>query len=255
MNDMKQRIRLGYKLPRRDLLPRYMSDPYFVAGADIMDSVMQDTVDKGITALRNIRNAWITNPEVEQFIIDKELLPNDRWSTFERRVLVQQVNMLGMELASAGFISNESFQNLSRWLGIFWWERGTYAMIEFMNFCLGIDLSMEKLWSVGDNGPYEYGDFEPEGPNGTPPATPIWEGGYAFPTTHIRISALGGLLGMTPEDVGAFFYEIANYNLVIESVDSVFDVPIVADPDDEDTKIVALGIYMQQAAVVHITRN
>jgi hypothetical protein len=43
----------------------------------------------------------------------------------------------------------------------------------------------------------------------------------------------------------SFFYEIANYNLVLYSVDEEFDMPITDDPTlvRTDAQIVALGLW------------
>ncbi|HDX9309646.1 TPA: hypothetical protein ROX13_004892, partial [Escherichia coli] len=66
-----------------------------------------------------------------------------------------------------------------------------------------------------------------------------------YPTTHVQLIAKGGLGDLDINTLVSFFYEIANYNLVLYSVDEEFDMPITDDPTlvRTDAQIVALGLW------------
>jgi len=238
--------RLGFKVPRSILWPPYMAlNPYYTDFSDSIDTVWGIELDNAFKALVNIRNVWITNPAMEQEILDNQMIPLQDWSIHERETLVKQVNMLGMKLKSAGILTDENYLVVSRYLGYYWFGKGTQAFIEFINFCLIADLSVENFWSQNTPDPNNYNNMTLENSDGTPPGTPIWEGGTWYPTTHVQITATGGLGGLTVQTLAEFFYEIANYNLVLRSIENAFYMPVVDRllPENDTTTIVALGMY------------
>lgn len=252
-NEMTIQRRLGFKVPRSILWPPYMAlNPYFTDLSDSIDTVWGLKLDNAMKALVNIRNVWITNPTMEQEILDGKMIPLQDWSIHERETLVKQVNMLGMKLKSAGILTDENYLIVSRYLGFYWFGKGTKAFIEFINFCLIADLTVENFWSENTPVPNEYNNMTLENPDGTPPGTPIWEGGTWFPTTHVQITATGGLGGLTVQTLAEFFYEIANYNLVLRSIENSFNMPVVDRllPRNDTATIVALGMYRDHGLVM-----
>lgn len=239
--------KLGYRVPRSVLLPPYLAmNEYFVEYSDAIDHVFKTTVDSKIHALQNIRNMWVTNPVLEQKVIEHSIIDLDDWTKPERELLVKQVNLLGMKLKSAGVLTDDDYLLISRFVGQYWFGKGTQAFVEFINFCLNVDLRVHRLWSE-DLGDQEYHnltrdvDFT---------GTPKWEGGNWFPTTHVELEALGGLGDLTNELLAEFFYEIANFNLVLNAIDSNFQLHIVGNRYRTDTAIIAMGILKDEHTVL-----
>lgn len=252
-DEIVENKRLGIITPRRVLLPPYLvNNQYFTEFADAIDYVFQSNIDSKIRAIKNLRNMWVSNPAAEQKILDAEMLDLSDWSQPEREILVKQVNMLGMKLKSAGVLTNDNYQIVSRFLGQYWFGKGTQAFIEFINFCLNTNLLIHRMWAE-DQGDYQYHNLTVENSDGTPPGTPIWEdGGTWFPTTHIQIEADGGFSNASLSTLTEFLYEIANYNLVLQSVNSTFNLYITDNLGDGHTtaNIVAIGIYYDPTVVV-----
>ena len=241
--------RLGIKIPRTVLLPPYLAmNEYFVEYTQSIDEVFQSLVDDKIRVIENIRNMWVTNPVLEQKVLDHEMIDFSDWSQPERELLVRQVNMLGMKLKSAGVLSNDDYHVISRFVGQYWFGKGTQAFIEFINFCLVVDLKVHRLWAE-DQGDEEYHNFTRD-VDGQPPGPPIWEGGVWYPTTHVEIEAKGGLGDLSNEVLAEFFYEIANFNLVLNAIDSSQDLPIVGGSGSTATDIVAVGVLYDELQIM-----
>lgn len=232
----KERKRLGITIPRSTLLPPYLvTNPYFVEYTESMDAVYGPTTDAQLDTLMNIRNMWVQNPETETFVDAGEMIPRDSWPRFDRDIVVKQVNMLGLKLQTAGIVTDDAYQTISRFVGIYWFEKGTQAFMEFINYCLSSDLRVFNMWTQ------DYVDFYNEGDSEI--GTPIWEGGEWYPTTHVTIVAKGGLKGLDILTLQQFFYEIANYNLVLYAIDANFDIPIVDAPGKPDANVMAIAMF------------
>lgn len=232
MESSRERKRLGIKVPRSTLLPPYLSqNAYYVDYCDAMDAVYGPTVDEQLDALANIRNVWVQNPQTEAHVDVQELIPREDWTSFSRNLVVKQVNMLGLKLQSAGIVTDDAYQTISRFVGIYWFGKGTEAFMEFINYCLSSDFRVYNMWTQDYELFYNEGDSEI--------GTPIWEGGTWYPTTHVTIEAKGGFKGIDILTLQRFFYEIANYNLVLRAIDANFDMYIV--PDNENSKSVPIA--------------
>jgi hypothetical protein len=238
--------RLGYRTPRSILLPPYMAqNPYFVEFMDAIDDVFEASVDIPTEILGDLRNMWVSNPALEtQYVEEAQLIPFEAWSQPERQILVKQVNMLGMKLMNAGIISNDSYQAIARWVGAYWFGKGTQSFINFINYCLSSSLQVSRLWTQ------DYVHFFKDGDAAI--GTPLWEGGTWYPTTHVAIVAQGGLQGLDISTLISFFYEIANYNLVLHSVDISFDMWVTDDETRErtDAEVVAIGLWANNEIVM-----
>lgn len=251
-NEYKELQRLGHREPRSKLLPPYLlNNLYFKDFSDAIDKVWDEQVDQRIDVIKHLRKMWVTNPTVEAKIDRGELVDLEDWTRPERSLLVKQVNLLGMKLKSAGLLTDQNYLTVSRFLGLYWFGKGTENFIQFINFALILDLEVFNLWSEKQAGLYanEYYNLTREGPNGEPPGTPIWEGGDWFPTTHVEITAHGGLSTIDIETLTEFFYEIANYNLVLHSVDADYKMPVVPDVNTPASRIVAAGIVVDNVIV------
>ncbi|MDN3160821.1 hypothetical protein P0E55_14025, partial [Enterococcus faecalis] len=133
--------------------------------------------------------------------------------------------------------TDDSYQAISRWVGMYWYGKGTRSFIDFINYCLSSFLDVKPMWTQDYVHFYRTGDSRI--------GTPIWQGGTWYPTTHVQLIAKGGLGDLDINTLVSFFYEIANYNLVLYSVDEEFDMPITDDPTlvRTDAQIVALGLW------------
>lgn len=244
--DINEALRLGYRTPREILCPPYLFvDQYFRDFMDSIDEVFEPLVDMKTEILGDLRNMWVTNPAVEsQYVSNAQLIPFAAWSQPERDLLVKQVNMLGMKLRSAGIISNDGYQAIARWVGMYWFGKGTQSFIDFINYCLSSSLRVTKLWTA------DYVNFLPDGDPGI--GTPIWQGGTWYPTTTVSIVSSGGLQNIDIASLVNFFYEIANYNLVLQSINLSYDLWITDDPNlvRTDAEIVASGIWAVDGIVI-----
>lgn len=237
IDSAKERQRRGEVIPRSTLLPPYfINNPYFVDYCNAMDAVYGPTVDAQLRTLSNIRNMWVQNTDTEAHVDDRELIPDSAWSTPNRDLVVKQVNQLGMKLSQAGVVSDDAYQTIARFVGIYWFGKGTDKFMEFINYCLSSDFRVFNMWTT------DYEHFYNEGDPAI--GTPIWEGGPWYPTTHVTIQAKGGLQGIDIVTLQKFFYEIANYNLVLQSIDANYDmyvVPYVGAPNV--TNVVAIALF------------
>ena len=143
---VKQLKRLGYRLPRKKLLPPYMSDPYFQEFGDIIDETYKELIDDKIAILSELRTGWHDNKQLESLILDEQMIDHSDWDHLERDLVAKQVNSLGLAL-STGALDAMLLQNIARHVGFYWWERGTAGFLEFMNYCLGMNVTMKNMWA------------------------------------------------------------------------------------------------------------
>lgn len=213
LDNPKQAKRLGYRLPRSILLPPYLSsNPVFVDFADAIDDVFDKLVDEKTDILKNVRNMWVGNPDLENKIINHEILSVTDWSLPEQRLSVSQLKLLGMQLGVPTVMFDSlSFTQLARFIGQYWMQKGTGTFLDFINFCTGTKFVIKNCWTT------DYNTFYPEGDDRI--GTPIWEGGDWYPTTHVQFQAINsGTVDSTL--LSQLFFEVANYNLVLHSINS-----------------------------------
>lgn len=223
------------KLPKSILLAPYLlTNPYFVDYADSIDTVFDYVVEAKIDALTNIRNMWVSTPVMEQKVTNGEMIDFLDWGGPERAVIVSQVNLLGMKLANAGVLAESGYRAIAKYLGSYWFGKGKNAAIDFMNFCLGSGLTITPLVTQdyvhfmlpGDSGVGAFVYDSPPGP---------W-----FPTTHVIIN-MPADYQVDPVTLGAFFYEICNYNLVLHAISVSVRALIVTDDDPVFANIMLAG--------------
>jgi hypothetical protein len=190
---------------------------------------------------------WVQSPETETFVQEQQLVPKEAWALPDRDLVVKQVNMLGMKLFNAGVVTDDAYQTIARFVGMYWFGKGTQGFIEFINYCLSADLIVQNMWTEN------YSDFLPEGDTGI--GTPIWDGGTWYPTTHVTIVAKGGLKGLDIRTLQSFFYEIANYNLVLLAIDANYDMKVVDDVGKIEANIVAMALFGMNNIVIANFKN
>lgn len=213
------------KLPKSILLAPYLlTNPYFVAYANSIDTVFDYLVEAKIDALTQIRNMWVTTKAVEAKVADQQMISFLDWGGPERAVIVSQVNLLGMKLANAGVVSESGYRALAKFLGSYWFGKGKNAAIDFLNFCLGQGLTIDILVSQDYVNFFKSSDVSGSFIYDSTP-------GPWFPTTHVQIGMPPGY-ALDPVTLGSFFYEICNYNLVLYSVSVNEDVRILTPDSD-----------------------
>jgi hypothetical protein len=221
---------------RQILLPPYLSDvpmwDDFVAG---VDTVWDTNIDQPTSNFGKLRELYIIPPATATKIANREMLDSVAdFDIFEKSILVEQVNLLGMILANTALVDDTDLQRIFRNLSKFWYSKGTFNFIDFIGFCLNAIFTMNNLWTTD----YIHFILESEVPVGGK----LWEGGTYYPTTHIALSFDGSkFAGVNVDTLIKFFYEFANYNLVLREIDYTADIPVVGDDDPRIAYIVALG--------------
>lgn len=216
-------IRLGYRLPFKTILPSYIKNTKFFS--DFFDAI-DETFDKHVYSktflLKNIRNMWLSNPQLEQKIINSnELITLDDWTLPSNEIVVKQLNTLGLQLGkSASLFTNKDYTTFCRFIGQYWYEKGTGTFMDFVNFCCGADYTFINTWTK------DYSKFYKEGSSEI--GTPVWEGGEWYPTTHVRFVSKNNY-DADVHIIAILFNEIANYNLVLASIEQEFSFG--PDPD------------------------
>jgi hypothetical protein len=215
--DISKNIRLGYKLPFKTILPAYIRNTKFFADFfDAIDQVFDSKVYSAINSVKNIRNMWMSNPALEQKIIDsEELIKLTDWTIPEQATVVNQLNLLGLRLGeTAGLFTTQNYLAFCRFIGQYWFEKGTANFMDFVNFCCGTQYELTNLWTKDYQHFYKEGDEEI--------GTPIWEGGEWYPTTHVSFVSTNNY-GADVQLLAVLFNEISNYNLVLDTIEQVFD--------------------------------
>ncbi len=214
--DHRENQRLGYRYPIKVILPQYLvNNKLFEEFYDAVDEVYDKYVYKQIEELKNLRNMWFSNPGVEMNILENKMINMQDWSIPANEVVVKQLSTLGLTLGkSAGLFKTEHFLTLCRHLGQYWYEKGTNTFVDFVNFCCNTRFEMKYMWTE------DYEHFYDEGDEKI--GTPIWLGGTWYPTTHVSFKTKD--MAADPLLVSLLFNEIANYNLVLHTIKTEFDL-------------------------------
>jgi hypothetical protein len=145
-----------------------------------------------------------------------------------------------MRLTDAGLLGEVAYRTVSRFIGQYWFEKGRGSMIDFLNFCTDTQFGITSLWTQ------DYVYFLDEGDPGI--GTTIFDGGTWYPTTHVRLKVIGALAQTDLQSIGAFFYEVANYNLVLDAISKAYSLDIVNCTDtlppvpNNNLAVVAIGL-------------
>ena len=203
---------------RRDLLPPYLQSRLWQDLADCVDEVWGQSVDTQITALGRLRESILTNSEVYGLAEQRVLINPNKYDTFDPTTEMLRLSMLGLQVTSPDFLTSSDLNRLNQHLGTFWYSKGLYDFIDFIGYCLNVTAKLENLWTQ------DYIDFVPEGQQGIS----IQEGGTWFPTTHVKITFdPSKYLDFPAVAMVQLFYDIANYNLVLQALVSDTSIPIV----------------------------
>lgn len=219
-------------VPRRALLPPYMQQPIWLELADAIDSLWGQSVEQQLNALGKMRDTWILNNNLEVDIQDRVLLDPAKYDNFDPTTEMLRLNLLGLPITSPNFVATEDLVRFNRHMGQHWYDKGLGDFIDFLGYCLNVKADMVNLWTE------DYGTFVPEGQQGTP----VWDAGTWYPTTHVQVTFdPGKYLGFPVVAFLQLFYDVANYNLVIEK--------LISDTRIDINCWVALGVV---TSVYHV---
>ena len=227
------------KNPRSILLPPYMLHvPLWKQLTDAVDLAFGDT-DWQTGQLRAIRDPYASGPKIMQAVANGTMYDTSS-AEFQQdlQVLLKQLAFNGMPLSTPSFLTAAQTLMLFRNIGEYWYSKGTGKLVDLLNFTLGSTLSMTVLWTN------DYVNFVPEAtvlasPGTYPPITTA--GGSWFPTTHVDID-LGTapvFNGVDVRDFITFFNDFFNYNLVLRSINTAFQITLGGS-------MVAMGLYVDE---------
>ncbi len=267
-----------YRFPRSILLPPYIANnEYFIEFTNQIDKAFDSTIEQPTYALANIRNMWTCSKGTRATVNSSQMIDFTNWGGPDHGTVAAQVTTLGLQLSTAEAINDLSYRALAKYLGQYWYSKGQYSAIDFMNFCLSTNFTLVTLWTQ------DYKRFVPEnlipsdgvkltssayitasgsaasayfavprhstvGKWGIAPSlgvgselnllsSPALNGGILpggtlenplgvwYPTTHVSILVPYPAV-MRTDTIGLFFYEIANYNLVLQDVHEELDLPV-----------------------------
>lgn len=243
-DDPAKNAKFGHRLARSILLPPYLNNnPYFVEYADSIDYVFNN-IEEQLEALKNIRSSWVTTPHTEEKIEQGDMLSFVDWGGPDRATVVKQTNLLGIRISNAGLVDELGYRALVKNVGTYWFEKGKSTSINFLNYCLGTDFRIEPLWTK------DYVDFVPEAQID---AGRIYDNppGPWYPTTHVQLTVPSA---RSDELIsfGSFFYEVANYNLVLHVVASTQDGVITSAGATQADIVQAAPNFITEYAAVYV---
>lgn len=210
-------------VPRKTLLPPYMSAEAWQDLADVIDEVFGEQVDPFIDALKYLRETFIyddrvidspdfTPHPVQASILNRDLIDASLFDTYDTITERLRLNQLGLRVLDPTVLDLPAVNRLVQNIGAFWYIKGTEQFLDFISFILNTDVKYYMLWTR------DYVHFLKE--NNPAIGTPVWAGGQWYPTTHIRLDISESNLapGVLVNFV-RLFYDISNYNLVLESIE------------------------------------
>lgn len=230
-------------MPRKDLLPSYLSGPAWVALCDAIDQVFANAVDTPTDTLGKLREAWHFNATTDAKVNAGQLVPSSDLDVFERDVLVRQLNMLGYAIRNPKGLTDAQLTRLVQGIPFYWYSKGKKDLANFLGYTLDSTVDMHQMWTE------DYKTFYPEGDPMI--GLSIYNGGTWYPTTHTTVEV--DILSFSEDlDLDAFaelFTDIANYPLVLSYIVATSDLhlstesgaflPVVLGEVEENLDILA----------------
>lgn len=226
------------------LWPVYMNAQAWQDLSAVLDEVFGTEVHAFANALFYLRSSFLVDyedgsstlsPDVAAKVQNRELISAQVFTVYDETTERLRLNQLGLPLMNPSVVEipvgttptliNSPVHRLTQNIGAFWYSKGKASFIDFIAYCMNYQATMNNLWSQDYQTFYQESELPVD-------YVPIWNGGPWFPTTHVRI-ALGAVVFDSSQlrSLQALFYDIANYNLVLESITQEFWSSIV----DSDT--------------------
>lgn len=210
------------------LWPSYMSHKVWKDFGDAVSTTFEGSVVPVHQVLKWLRTTHIPSADTTSATLAKQLIAFDQWSEYEQTINILRMNFLGLALSEPDVLRNEDITRLVQNAGTYWFEKGKKNFIDFLGYCLNINLDITSLWTE------DYKTFLPAGDSGI--GQPIYEGGTWYPTTHVRLTFDNSKFVGTPvSKVVTLFYDVCPYNLVLESVVSSQVLSVIRTDQVADT--------------------
>jgi len=184
--------------------------------------VFAPNVDEPIDNLGKLRDLYVLNPtSTDTPIQTGQLFTEASLDNFDSTTIIRQLNFLGLPISESSIFSDARFARFKRNISQFWYSKGTHTLQDFLSYCLNSKISVERLWTD------DYVTFIPE--SAVPLGQRVYESstGSYYPTTHVRVGFNPSTFGpVSIKSFIKFFYDVCNYDLVVQSVISEDYVPI-----------------------------
>lgn len=212
-------------LPRQILLPEFLkSYQHWIDFADAIDEVFANSVDTPSNLLARIREVIHLGPEAQKKILADQIIQEVELQRFEREILIKCLTFVGCPVQDYTIFTDAQLFRLMQHLPTYWYSKGGIGVGEFVSFVLGVDVDIQNLWTT------DYVNFYPEGSESI--GLPIYEGGDWYPTSHVRLGYDPfQLTDLTIPNLKKFLYDMLNYNLVLHSIETRSEFPVVQISD------------------------
>jgi hypothetical protein len=190
-----------------DLLPNYMGHQAWVDLMEAMEELFGTDVYGYTEALKYIRSRYI--PAAESAIAERRLLDDSEYAVYDLVTNRMRLNFLGFQLSDPSVVGATQLVQFTRNVGQYWFEKGQVNAADFLAYCLNAEVTVVQMWTQ------DYSTFVEKAAAGPP----VWEGGAWYPTTHVRMRFDAAKFNSAQVPVLVkLYYDIANYNIVLESV-------------------------------------
>lgn len=230
-------------MPYRDLLPPYMNHQAWADFADAIEETFGTKCEPALKALKYLRTLYPgettppLGPQAESIdpstlagkVDLKTMLVPEDFLAFDTVTETRRLNMLGLHISDPTLLDAGTMQRLVQNIAQFWFSKGRSNIMEFLAFCLNADISIKPLWSN------DYVKFYEEGSPTI--GVPVWKGGSWYPTTHVRLVFNPAKYpNVTFRALSQLFYDLSNYNLVLDTINSevFFFYVLEADQPGDD---------------------
>lgn len=211
---------MAKKTPSSVLLPSYLSHQVWTDLCDAMDEVFGDNVDPIHKALSHLRDIYPgdleyvedgNNSSVAVAVQNRELFDTGLFDSFDMETEKRRLNMMGLPLTDSSGLTDSMVTRLHQNIGEYWFNKGGKDVVDFLSFVLNIEANMVNLWTK------DYINFFEHGSPSI--GTPVWQGGEWYPTTHVRLFFdSGASTSISLQALVNLFYDVANYNLVLDGI-------------------------------------
>jgi hypothetical protein len=231
-------------LSRQILLPEFLKDyPHWNDFAYAIDEVFENTVDEPSNMLSRVREVLHLGLAAQLKILNERVLHEEDFERFEREILIKCLTFVGCPIQNYTIFSDAQLFRMLQHMPTYWYSKGGVNVGEFVSFVLGVDVDITNLWTQ------DYLNFYPEG--STAIGLPVYDGGEWYPTSHVRLGYDPfQLTDLTIPNLRKFLDDMLNYNLVLHSIESRSEFPVVQTSDNVversdfvDSKSVALSAY------------
>lgn len=189
--------------------------------ADAVERVFATDVDPWREALKQIRSLYIADRNASDTgsvgarIAARDLIPESAYPVFDIETERRRLNLLGYRLTTAVSSDPDTLARFTRNIGQYWYEKGKASLPDFLAYCTNSNVNVTPLWTEN------YKDFYP-----APLGPFVWDGGTWYPTTHVNIAFTSTSFDLDVASFVRFFYDLANYNVVIHHVTVDVDLAV-----------------------------